>query len=68
VTFGAAAGIVLMVPLANLLSSVLFGVTGRDPKTLVISAAAVVMVGLFAGAIPAWRASRVNPTSALRAD
>jgi predicted permease len=68
VALGAAAGIILMVPLANLLSSVLFGVTGRDPKTLVISAAAVVMVGLLAGAIPAWRASRVNPTSALRAD
>jgi predicted permease len=68
VAAGAAAGVALMLPLGRALSSVLFGVTGRDPRTLVLSAATVIVIGLIAGAVPAFRASRVNPTSALRAD
>ena len=68
VLFGAAAGVLLMLPLSRALSSVLFGLTGRDPLTLTIASAAVVLVGVLAGAVPAWRASKVNPTSALRAD
>ncbi|TAK13625.1 MAG: ABC transporter permease, partial [Acidobacteria bacterium] len=68
VVVGVAAGAALMLPLGQLLSSVLFGVSGRDPRTLAIASAAVIVIGLLAGAVPAWRASRVNPTSALRAD
>jgi tRNA A-37 threonylcarbamoyl transferase component Bud32 len=68
VAAGAAAGVALMLPLANLLASVLFGVSGRDPRTLLLSAVTVMLGGLVAGAVPAWRPSRVNPTSALRAD
>jgi ABC-type antimicrobial peptide transport system permease subunit len=68
VAAGAAAGVLLVLPLNRLLASVLFGVSSRDPRTLIISAATVILVGLIAGAVPAFRASRVNPTSALRAD
>jgi ABC-type antimicrobial peptide transport system permease subunit len=68
VAVGVVAGVLLVLPLGSLLSSVLFGVSGRDPRTLVMSSVAVLLVGIAAGAVPAWRASRVNPTSALRAD
>jgi ABC-type antimicrobial peptide transport system permease subunit len=65
---GAVVGALLALPLGRLLSTLLFGLSPRDPLTLAASAALVVAFGSIAGAIPAWRASRVNPTSALRAD
>jgi ABC-type antimicrobial peptide transport system permease subunit len=53
---------------ARLLASMLFGVSERDPATY--AAAAVVLIGVAAAAslLPAWRASRVDPTAALRAE
>jgi predicted permease len=47
-------------------SSLLFGLGGNDP---VVFAAAATLLALFAfgaGFVPAWRASRVHPMSALR--
>ena len=68
VVVGVGAGLLLMVPLGRALSSQLFGLSGRDPLTLTLASAAVILVGALAGAVPAWRASKVNPTAALRAD
>ncbi len=68
VLVGVAAGRLLMLPLSRALSSQLFGLSGRDPLTLTLASAAVILVGALAGAVPAWRASKVNPTAALRAD
>jgi putative ABC transport system permease protein len=65
---GAAVGLLCALPLGKYLAAQLFGLSPRDPMTLAGSAAFVMVVGLLAGAVPAWRASRVNPTSALRAD
>ena len=67
-----AAGIAIALPcvaaLGKLVQSQLFGVTATDPVT-VASAAAVLAAGaLTAAFIPAWRASRVSPTDALRLD
>jgi predicted permease len=65
-----AAGVGLALPcvavLGKLVQSQLFGVTSTDPAT-VAGAALVLAAGALAAAfIPAWRASRVNPTDALR--
>jgi predicted permease len=65
-----AAGVALALPcvaaLGKLVQSQLFGVTATDPAT-VAGAALVLSAGALAAAfIPAWRASRVNPTDALR--
>jgi predicted permease len=65
-----AAGIGIALPcvaaLGKLVQSQLFGVTATDPAT-VAAAAAVLAAGAFAAAfIPAWRASNVSPTDALR--
>lgn len=65
---GAAGGVLLTLPLAKAAESLVYGLSPRDPVTLAVSAGLVTIIGLIAGAVPAWRASRVNPTSALRAD
>jgi predicted permease len=65
---GVVCGLAMILPLGRLLAAQLYGLSPRDPLTLAASALTVVAVGLLAGVIPAWRAARVNPTSALRAD
>jgi ABC-type lipoprotein release transport system permease subunit len=49
------------------LSSLLFGVEARDPITMFGVAALLAVIGLLASALPAWRASRVDPSRTLRA-
>jgi putative ABC transport system permease protein len=63
---GAAVGILLAAAASRLISSLLYGVTATDPATL--GAAVVVMftTALVAGYIPARRASKIDPTVALR--
>lgn len=46
----------------------LFGVTPSDPTTWIASAAMLAMVGLLAGALPAWRAASMDANAALRAE
>jgi ABC-type antimicrobial peptide transport system permease subunit len=68
----AAVGVALGIPAAlagtRLLQSLLFGLPQRDPATLAASAAAMLVLALIAGFIPAQRASRVSPLVALRAE
>jgi putative ABC transport system permease protein len=54
--------------LMRLLSSLLFGVSERDPLTIGAVAAILAAVAFVACLIPARRATRVNPNIALRAD
>jgi predicted permease len=63
---GLIAGGALALALTNLVRSQLFGLEPRDPLTLVASALALIVAAGLAGLIPALRASRVNPTTALR--
>jgi ABC-type antimicrobial peptide transport system permease subunit len=63
-------GIAIGVPVTfagnRLVSTMLFGLRGSDPLSLMTSVAALLMVGLLAGYLPARRASRVDPMVALR--
>ena len=68
VAIGAVVGLAALWPLLGLLRSFVFGFSPRDPATIAAATLVIVTVGLIAGAVPAWRASRVNPTTALRAD
>jgi len=63
---GLGAGLALVWPLAGFLSSMLFGVTAGDPATLAAVALLLTVVGLLACYVPARRATRVDPTVALR--
>jgi ABC-type lipoprotein release transport system permease subunit len=44
----------------------LYGVTPSNPGVFVASVAALATCALLAAAVPAWRASRLDPTAALR--
>ena len=68
VSAGAVLGMCLALASGRWLGPLLFQVSPRDP--LVFSAVAVVLIGvaLFASAIPAIRASHVDPVTSLRAD
>jgi putative ABC transport system permease protein len=69
VTFiGVGVGLVLAWGLALASASVLFGVTPRDPWTYAGVTVTVIVVAVLAVWVPATRAMRVNPVTALRAD
>ena len=65
---GSVAGLVLGVTVLGYVGTLLYGLSPRDPATLAGSAGALLVLGLIAGLIPAWRASRVDPLKALRAE
>jgi putative ABC transport system permease protein len=65
---GIAVGIGGALFLASLLESLLFGVTARDSVTLTVAALVLLFVTLIACTIPARRATRVDPATALRLD
>jgi putative ABC transport system permease protein len=65
-TLGVTFGLLVSLVVARLLSSLLFGVTARDPSTFAAVAALLGLVALLASYVPARRATRVDPIQALR--
>jgi predicted permease len=65
---GVASGIAIALWLARFISSMLYGLNSYDPLTLIGTASVLIAISLFAGFAPARRASRINPTQALRHD
>ena len=63
---GAGIGLALSLWAAKFVGTLLFRVDARDPATLFGAAAILVAVGLFAGWLPARKASRLDPAAALR--
>jgi len=63
---GIGAGIIGAMLLASLLESLLFGVTARDAVTVSVAATVLLAVTMIACLIPAHRATRVDPVTALR--
>jgi predicted permease len=63
---GVAAGIAIAMVATRIIESFLFGVKPADPQMVTIAAAMLAAVGLAAAWIPALRASRVSPMTALR--
>jgi putative ABC transport system permease protein len=68
VLWGLAAGVVLAGFSTQVLSTLLYGVSPSDPLTLAIVPIGVFAVALAAAVIPALRASRVDPISAMRGE
>ena len=66
VAIGAAAGIAGAVALTTAAQALLFGVRPLDPATYAVALGALTVIALTACAIPARRATRVDPLVALR--
>jgi hypothetical protein len=65
---GAAIGVSVALGIGRYLRSLLFGVGPTDPATLIWIAALLAIVALAACSIPAYRATRIDPVTAMRCD
>ena len=63
---GAGLGLTAALAVTRLLSSALFGVSATDVSSFARALAIVISVVVVATLVPAWRASQMNPLSALR--
>jgi ABC-type antimicrobial peptide transport system permease subunit len=63
---GVTLGVLAAIALARLFESFLYDVGAADPLALSAAAGALMLVGLVAAAIPAWRAGRTDPLVVLR--
>ena len=66
--YGIAAGVIVALVATRFLASLLYGVGATDPLTFAAVTALVLGVAIAATAFPAWRASRIDPITCLRAD
>ena len=64
--FGLILGVAGSLAMTRLLASLLFGVSARDPVTMLVAAATLLLVSAIACYLPARRATQVHPTVALR--
>jgi ABC-type antimicrobial peptide transport system permease subunit len=65
---GVGVGVGAAMVATQLVKSLLFGVTPRDPLTLVAAPALLIAIAVLASVVPARRAARVDPMVALRAE
>ena len=66
VAVGLAVGMAGAIAATRLLQGQLFEVGPRDPLTLIVTAIGLLIVAAAAAAIPAWRATAIDPSAALR--
>ena len=63
---GAVVGIIAAIAAARLMSTLLYGVGAWDVTSFVAAVIVVLIATLAASLVPAWRAARVDPLTALR--
>ena len=66
VAIGLTLGLAAAASFANLAASLLFGVQPRDTMTMASATFVLVLVAIAAGYVPARRATRIEPATALR--
>jgi putative ABC transport system permease protein len=66
ILLGVGIGFAAALALGRVVSSLLYGVRATDPLTFAMVALLLVLVGLLATAVPAYRATRVEPIRTLR--
>jgi ABC-type antimicrobial peptide transport system permease subunit len=65
---GIGVGLVAAFALTSAIASFLYGVSPADPVTAIAVAGVLLLVAAVAAFVPAMRAARVNPMTALRAE
>jgi len=65
---GIAIGVCVALALSRLMTSLLFGVSARDPVIYASVAAGLAAVALLASYVPSRRAARMHPATALRTE
>jgi putative ABC transport system permease protein len=65
---GIVVGLIVAVPLARLIGTLLYEVSSLDPLTFVAVPLVLSIVALGASALPARRATRVDPVTALKSE
>jgi predicted permease len=68
IAIGLLIGLGLALGAGRLASGLLYGLQPYDPATLAVAAALLTTIGVLASYVPAWRAARVDPLVALRAE
>ena len=68
VAVGALAGIVLALAAGRLVASLVYGTSPGNPFAIGGASMSLMLVAALAAFLPAWRAGRVDPATALRAD
>lgn len=68
VVLGVAGGIVGSLALSRVVASFLFGVQPTDPASFAVAGGVLLLAGVCAALVPAYRASVVDPVEALRAE
>jgi ABC-type antimicrobial peptide transport system permease subunit len=68
IAIGIAAGIPLSLGAMEAAKALLFGLSPTDPRTVVAALTGLAAAAALAGAVPAWRASRLDPNVVLRAE
>jgi predicted permease len=66
--FGVVVGSIAALGAGRLIESLLFQTSPRNPAAFTLAAVVIVIIAAAASFVPAWRASRVDPVTALRGE
>jgi predicted permease len=68
VLVGVVAGLALALASGRLIASLMYGVSPSDPAAMIVASVLLIVAAALACLLPAWRAGRADPVSALRTD
>lgn len=68
VTIGVVIGILMTLAAGRLVASLLYGIAPNDPLAMGVVTVVLLVIAALAALVPAWRAAKADPVTALRAD